>query len=110
MYKRISELEADHRNFRRKIAHIELGPHVNVLTRTIPVDKSLHFYTKKPIKQRENETLDDVFREQPQLPLLAMDEYQPVSSPSLSTAMQNDQPLDFRIDTRSLVEYSDSDE
>jgi len=47
MYKRISELENEHKNFRRKIAQLELGPHVNILTKTIPIEKQIDFYTKK---------------------------------------------------------------
>ena len=53
MYQRISELEKEHRNFRRKIAQIEMGAEVNVLTRTITVDKSIHFYSPKPVTARQ---------------------------------------------------------
>ena len=53
MYGRISELEKEHKNFRRKIGQIELGAEVNVLTRTIPVEKTMHFYAPKPVKARQ---------------------------------------------------------
>ncbi|CAF0928943.1 unnamed protein product [Rotaria sordida] len=52
MYKQISELENEHKNFRRKIAQLELGSHVNVLIKTIPSEKPIHFYTKKSINNR----------------------------------------------------------
>ena len=47
MYKRISELETEHKNFRRKIAQLELGTDVNIITKTIPATKQIDFYTKK---------------------------------------------------------------
>lgn len=53
MYERISELEKEHKNFRRKIGQIELGAEVNVLTRTIPVEKTVHFYAPKPVQARQ---------------------------------------------------------
>ncbi len=54
MYKRISELETEHRNFRRKIGQLELGPHVNILIKTIPIEKQIDFYTKKSTNRKEN--------------------------------------------------------
>lgn len=52
MYKRISELETEHKNFRRKIAQLELGPNVNVITTTIPIEKSIDFYRSKSVTKR----------------------------------------------------------
>ena len=54
MYKKISELESEHKNFRRKIAQLELGSHVNVLTHTIPSIKQIDFYTKKSTIRMNN--------------------------------------------------------
>jgi hypothetical protein len=47
MYKRISELETEHKSFRRKIAQLEFGTNVNILTKTVPIEKQIDFYTKK---------------------------------------------------------------
>jgi hypothetical protein len=52
MYKRISELESEHKSFRRKIGHIELGANINILTKTIPVEKQIDFYRKKSTNNR----------------------------------------------------------
>jgi hypothetical protein len=52
MYKQISELETEHKNFKRKIAQLELGPDVNVLIRTIPTVKQIDFYTKKSTNRK----------------------------------------------------------
>ena len=54
MYKQISELEKEHKSFRRKIAQLELGSNVHVLTTTIPVEKRIDFYTKKSIHHSMN--------------------------------------------------------
>lgn len=53
MYKRIAELETEHKSFRRKIAQLELGPNVNVITTTVPIEKSIDFYKKKSVTNRE---------------------------------------------------------
>jgi hypothetical protein len=58
MYKRISELETEHRNFRRKIGQLELGPHVNILIKTIPIEKQIDFYTKKSTNRKKNLSLN----------------------------------------------------
>lgn len=47
MYERISQLEFDHKQFRQKIAQLEFGPNVHVLTKTIPVRKSIDVYQRK---------------------------------------------------------------
>ncbi len=54
MYKRISELETEHKNFRRKIGQLELGPDVNILVKTIPIVKQIDFYTKKSTNRKRN--------------------------------------------------------
>jgi hypothetical protein len=54
MYKRISELETELKNFRRKIGQLELGPHVNILKKTIPIIKQIDFYTKKSTNRKRN--------------------------------------------------------
>ncbi|CAF3446758.1 unnamed protein product [Rotaria socialis] len=79
MYKRITQLESEHKKFRRKIAQLELGPNVNVLTTTVPVEKSIHFYKKKSM-ENQNESLDDIFKTNHDLPLLSMDDYRIVPS------------------------------
>jgi hypothetical protein len=54
MYKRISELETEHKNFRRKIAQLEFGTNVNILTKTVPIEKQIDFYTKKSTNRMKN--------------------------------------------------------
>ncbi len=54
MYKRISELENEHKNFRRKIGQLEFGTNVNILVKTIPIEKQIDFYTKKSTNRKEN--------------------------------------------------------
>ncbi|CAF0947534.1 unnamed protein product [Rotaria sp. Silwood1] len=104
MYKQISELENEHKNFRRKIAQVELGANVNVLTKTIPVEKSIHFYTKKSINH-QHETLNEFFNKKIDLPLLSMNDYQIESLEKNLTVINNDKPLK----NNTLVDYSDSD-
>ncbi|CAF0921416.1 unnamed protein product [Rotaria sp. Silwood1] len=104
MYKQISELENEHKNFRRKIAQVELGANVNVLTKTIPVEKSIHFYTKKSINH-QHETLNEFFNKKFDLPLLSMNDYQIESLEKNLTVINNDKPLK----NNTLVDYSDSD-
>lgn len=127
MYKRISELENEHKRFRRKIAELELGPHVRVITRTIPVEKSIETYEKKTTPDHSGtlmffsfalrlfssssrlleQTLDDFFASKPTIPLLKKSECQPNVLILSSFGSTNDQPLEFRP---SLVQYSDSDD
>ncbi|CAF4167579.1 unnamed protein product [Adineta steineri] len=83
MYKQISELENEHKNFRRKIGQLEFGSNVNILVKTIPVEKQIDFYSKKSTNQTES--LDDFFNKKPDLPLLSMNEYEPVTVPVFDT-------------------------
>lgn len=53
MYKQISDLENEHKSFRRKIAQLELGPDVNILIKTIPTTKQIDFYTKKSTNRKK---------------------------------------------------------
>jgi len=121
MYKKLSELEIEHKRFRRKIGQIELGPNVCVITRTIPVEKSIDAYEKKNESNRKGsfvfrltrrktdvfvfvleETLDEFFASKPSISLLNDVE----DRPNETFGSKNDEPLEFRF---SLVEYSDSD-
>jgi hypothetical protein len=118
MYKRISELESEHKNFRRKIGQLEFGTNANILVKTIPIEKQIDFYTKKSTNRRkiinkkqkkisfryfyflEQETLDEFFNNKPDLPLLSMNDYERVSSQINFSVIDNN---------KSLVDYSDSD-
>lgn len=102
MYKKLSQLEIEHKRFRRKIGQIELGPNVCVITRTIPVEKSIDFYEKKNERSVCEETLDEFFASKPSISLLNDVE----DRPNETFGSKNDEPLQFRF---SLVEYSDSD-
>ena len=57
-----------------------------------------------------NVSLAELFAQTPDLPLLNIDEYRPISMNSHCTVMPNDQPLDFQLEKTSLVSYSDSDD
>jgi hypothetical protein len=61
MYKRISELETEHKNFRKKIGRLELGTNVNILTKTIPIEKQINFYTKKSTNRKNKNHLKKKF-------------------------------------------------
>ena len=61
MYQRISELENEHKSFRRKIAQLEFGPDVNILTKTIPTTKEIDFYKKKPTNRTRNDLNHSTF-------------------------------------------------
>lgn len=108
MYKTISELENEHKRFRRKIVELELGANVNVLTRTIPVQKSIDVYQTKISNQPGlfndliervshsivgflDLTLDEFFATKPEIPLLKQEEYRPIVARPWST----DEPLNF---------------
>ncbi|CAF1677281.1 unnamed protein product, partial [Adineta ricciae] len=97
MYKRISELETEHKNFRRKIAQLELGTDVNIITKTIPATKQIDFYTKKSTGKME--TLDEFFSKKPELPLLSMDDYEPVRTTPIDATVLNNSEL-MSLNTR----------
>ena len=55
-------------------------------------------------------TLDEFFAQTPDLPLMNMDEYRPVSVDSVCAVLPNDEPLDVRLQNSALVTYPSPDE